>query len=131
MALVQLLACVELLKAVGARNKNVILIDRQGVIFQGRKENMNQWKSGHAVETKFRTLEEALNDADVFLGLSVKGAVTKTMVKSMAKNPIIFAMANLFQIMPDEIKSVRSDAIIATGRSDFQIKQCSWFSIHF
>ncbi len=114
------IACVELLKAVGARNKNVILIDRQGVIFQGRKENMNQWKSGHAVETKFRTLEEALNDADVFLGLSVKGAVTKSMVKSMAKNPIIFAMANpVPEIMPDEIKSVRSDAIIATGRSDF------------
>ena len=114
------IACVELLKAVGARNKNVILIDRQGVIFQGRKENMNQWKSGHAVETKFRTLEEALNDADVFLGLSVKGAVTKSMVKSMANNPIIFAMANpVPEIMPDEIKSVRSDAIIATGRSDF------------
>ena len=114
------IACVELLKAVGARNKNVILIDRQGVIFQGRKDNMNQWKSGHAVETKFRTLEEALNDADVFLGLSVKGAVTKSMVKSMAKNPIIFAMANpVPEIMPDEIKSVRSDAIIATGRSDF------------
>ena len=100
------IACVELLKAIGARNKNVILIDRQGVIFQGRKENMNQWKSGHAVETKFRTLEEALNDADVFLGLSVKGAVTKSMVKSMAKNPIIFAMANpVPEIMPDEIKS--------------------------
>ena len=114
------IACVELLKAIGARNKNVILIDRQGVIFQGRKENMNQWKSGHAVETKFRTLEEALNDADVFLGLSVKGAVTKSMVKSMANNPIIFAMANpVPEIMPDEIKSVRSDAIIATGRSDF------------
>ena len=114
------IACVELLKAVGARNKNVILIDRQGVIFQGRKDNMNQWKSGHAVETKFRTLEEALNDADVFLGLSVKGAVTKSMVKSMANNPIIFAMANpVPEIMPDEIKSVRSDAIIATGRSDF------------
>ena len=114
------IACVELLKAIGARNKNVILIDRQGVIFQGRKDNMNQWKSGHAVETKFRTLEEALNDADVFLGLSVKGAVTKSMVKSMANNPIIFAMANpVPEIMPDEIKSVRSDAIIATGRSDF------------
>ncbi len=114
------IACVELLKAIGAKNNHVILIDRQGVIFQGRKENMNQWKSGHAVNTKLRTLEDALNDADVFLGLSVKGAVTKKMVKSMADNPIIFAMANpIPEIMPDEIKSVRGDAIIATGRSDF------------
>ncbi len=114
------IACVELLKAIGAQNKNVILIDRKGVIFKGRKDNMNQWKSGHAVETKIRTLEEALNGADVFLGLSVKGAVSKPMVKSMAQNPIIFAMANpIPEIMPHEIKSVRDDAIIATGRSDF------------
>ena len=114
------IACVELIKAMGARNDNVILVDRQGVIYQGRDSNMNQWKSGHAVKTKARSLAEALIDADAFLGLSVEGAVNKKMVKSMAKNPIIFAMANPTpEIMPEEIKEVRDDAIIATGRSDY------------
>ncbi len=114
------IACVELIKAMGAKNENVILVDRKGIIFQGRKENMNQWKSGHTVKTNKRTLDEALVNADAFLGLSVKGAVSKKMVKSMAKKPIIFAMANPTpEIMPEEVKKVRSDAIIATGRSDY------------
>ena len=114
------IACVELLKAMGAQSQNVILVDREGVIFRGRQTNMNQWKSGHTVETKSRTLEDALKGADVFLGLSVPGSVTKEMVKNMADKPIIFAMANpIPEIMPEEIKSVRSDAIIATGRSDY------------
>ncbi len=114
------IACVELIKAMGAKNENVVLVDRQGVIYQGRDSNMNQWKSGHATKTNCRTLEDALKNADVFLGLSVEGAVTKKMVKSMTKNPIIFAMANpVPEIMPEEIKEVRNDAIIATGRSDY------------
>ena len=114
------IACVELLKAMGAQNKNVILVDRDGVIYKGRQSNMNQWKSGHTVDTKARTLEDALRGADVFLGLSVPGSVTKDMVKSMASKPIIFAMANpIPEIMPEDVKDVRSDAIIATGRSDY------------
>ncbi|MDA9171515.1 NADP-dependent malic enzyme [Alphaproteobacteria bacterium] len=114
------IACVELLKAMGAKNKNIILVDRDGVIFKGRQTNMNQWKSGHTVDTKARTLKDAIMDADVFLGLSVPGSVTKEMVLSMSKKPIIFAMANPTpEIMPEEVKSVRSDAIIATGRSDY------------
>ena len=114
------IACVELLKAMGAKNENIILVDRDGVIFKGRQTNMNQWKSGHTVDTKARTLEDAIMDADVFLGLSVPGSVTKEMVLSMSEKPIIFAMANPTpEIMPEEVKSVRSDAIIATGRSDY------------
>ena len=114
------IACVDLIKAMGAKNDNVILVDRTGVIYQGRKMNMNQWKSAHAAKTKFRTLEDALKGADAFLGLSVEGAVTKKMVKSMANSPIIFAMANpIPEIMPEKIKEVREDAIIATGRSDY------------
>ncbi|MDC0226942.1 NADP-dependent malic enzyme [Alphaproteobacteria bacterium] len=114
------IACVELLKAMGAQNKNIILVDRDGVIYKGRQSNMNQWKSGHTVDTKARTLEDALKGADVFLGLSVPGSVSKKMVKNMANKPIIFAMANPTpEIMPEDIKTVRSDAIIATGRSDY------------
>ena len=114
------IACVELLKAMGAKNNNIILVDRDGVLYQGRQSNMNQWKSGHTVNTKLRTLKDALKNADVFLGLSVPGSVTKEMVKSMAEKPIIFAMANpIPEIMPEDVKSVRSDAIIATGRSDY------------
>ena len=95
------------------------MIDRTGVIFQGR-EKLNQWKSGHAIETTDRTLDDAINNADVFLGLSAKGALTQAMVKKMAKNPIIFACANPDpEITPEEIEEVRSDAIIATGRSDY------------
>ena len=115
------IACLELLKSMGLKNNNAILCDTKGVIYKGRKDGMNQWKSAHAVETKSRTLAEAMEGADVFLGLSVKGAVTKAMVKSMAEKPIIFAMANPDpEILPEEVKEVRDDAIIATGRSDYQ-----------
>ncbi|MDB5487768.1 MAG: tme [Reyranella sp.] len=114
------IACIELVKAMGMPHENAILCDTKGVIFQGRTEGMNQWKSAHAVRTKARTLEEAMKGADVFFGLSVKGAVTKEMVKSMADRPIIFAMANPDpEITPEDVKAVRSDAIIATGRSDY------------
>jgi malate dehydrogenase (oxaloacetate-decarboxylating)(NADP+) len=114
------IACIELVKAMGMPHENAVLVDTKGVIYQGRTEGMNQWKSAHAVRTKARTLEEAMVGADVFFGLSVKGAVTKAMVKSMADKPIIFAMANPDpEITPEDVKSVRSDAIVATGRSDY------------
>ncbi|GAA0553246.1 malate dehydrogenase (oxaloacetate-decarboxylating)(NADP+) [Rhizomicrobium palustre] len=114
------IACLELLKTMGLPSANAVLCDSKGVIYRGRTSGMNQWKSAHAVDTTARTLEEALVDCDVFLGLSVKGAVTKEMVKTMAKAPIIFAMANPDpEITPEEVKSVRSDAIVATGRSDY------------
>jgi malate dehydrogenase (oxaloacetate-decarboxylating)(NADP+) len=114
------IACTELIKAVGVPQDNVIMCDSKGVIYQGRTEGMNQWKSAHAAKTDLRTLAEALDGADVFLGLSVKGAVTAEMVKTMAPNPIIFAMANPNpEITPPEAKAARPDAIIATGRSDY------------
>ncbi|MBT8153586.1 NADP-dependent malic enzyme [Epibacterium ulvae] len=114
------IACIELLKSMGARHENCIVCDTKGVIYQGRTEGMNQWKSAHAVTTDLRTLEEAMNGADVFLGVSVKGAVTQDMVKSMADNPVIFAMANPDpEITPEEAHEVRVDAIVATGRSDY------------
>ncbi|MRU15558.1 NADP-dependent malic enzyme [Roseovarius sp. A21] len=114
------IACIELLKAMGARHENCIACDTKGVIYQGRTEGMNQWKSAHAITTDLRTLEEAMKDADVFLGVSVKGAVTQDMVASMADNPVIFAMANPDpEITPEEAHEVRPDAIVATGRSDY------------
>jgi malate dehydrogenase (oxaloacetate-decarboxylating)(NADP+) len=114
------IACLELLKTMGLPNANAILCDSKGVIYRGRTDGMNQWKSAHAVETKARSLADALVDCDVFLGLSVKGAVTQDMVKTMAKAPIIFAMANPDpEITPEEVKAVRPDAIVATGRSDY------------
>jgi malate dehydrogenase (oxaloacetate-decarboxylating)(NADP+) len=114
------IACLELLKAVGFAPENLILCDTKGVIYQGRTEGMNQWKSAHAVKTSARTLEQALIDADVFFGLSVKGAVTQDMVKMMAPQPIIFAMANPDpEITVEEVAAVRTDAIMATGRSDY------------
>ncbi|MFY9288720.1 MAG: NADP-dependent malic enzyme [Alphaproteobacteria bacterium] len=114
------IACVELFKALGVPHDSVIMCDTKGVIYKGRTEGMNQWKSAHAVETKLRTLDEALKGADIFVGLSAKGAVTPSMVKDMAKNPIIFAMANPDpEITPEEVRSVRQDAIVATGRSDY------------
>ncbi len=113
------MACTNLFKKSGVPQKNITMIDRQGVIFRGR-ENLNQWKSSHAIETKDRDLNDAITNADVFLGLSAKGALTKDMVKKMAKNPIIFACANPDpEITPEEIEEVRDDAIIATGRSDY------------
>ena len=115
------IACLELLKAMGLPHENAILCDTKGVIYKGRTDGMNQWKSAHAVETKARSLTDAMKDADVFLGLSVKGAVSKEMVKSMAKNPVIFAMANPDpEITPEDVHSVRDDAIVATGRSDYE-----------
>jgi malate dehydrogenase (oxaloacetate-decarboxylating)(NADP+) len=114
------IACVELVKAMGIHPQNVILADTKGVIYRGRTEGMNQWKSAHAVETKARTLAEAMEGADCFMGLSVKGAVTPAMVRSMAAHPIIFAMANPDpEITPDEARAVRPDCIVATGRSDY------------
>src|SRR5579875_1149136 len=114
------IACLELLKAIGFKPENLILCDTKGVIYQGRKEGMNQWKSAYAVNTRKRSLAEAVEGADVFFGLSVKGAMTKEMVKSMADKPIIFAMANPDpEITPEEVAQVRTDAIMATGRSDY------------
>jgi malate dehydrogenase (oxaloacetate-decarboxylating)(NADP+) len=114
------IACLELMKAMGVRHDNVILCDTAGVIYRGRENGMNQWKSAHAARTKARTLAEALDGADVFFGLSAAGAVTKEMVASMAAKPIIFAMANPDpEITPEEVAEIRSDAIVATGRSDY------------
>ena len=114
------LSVLNLVKRLGVKDENAIVLDSRGVIYQGRKEYMDQWKAPHAVDTKLRTLEEAMVGADVFFGLSVAGIVTKDMVKSMAPNPIIFAMANPDpEILPEDIKAVRDDAIIATGRSDY------------
>ncbi|MFD2738397.1 NADP-dependent malic enzyme [Sulfitobacter aestuarii] len=114
------IACLELLKAMGAQHNNCIMCDTKGVIYQGRSEGMNQWKSAHAAVTELRTLEEAMKGADVFLGVSAKGAVTAQMVADMADNPVIFAMANPDpEITPEEAHAVRIDAIVATGRSDY------------
>jgi malate dehydrogenase (oxaloacetate-decarboxylating)(NADP+) len=114
------IACVELLKAMGMHPQNITLADTKGVVYQGRTEGMNQWKSAHAVVTKARTLTEALEGADVFFGLSVKGALTQDMVRAMAPKPIIFAMANPDpEITPEEARAASPDAIIATGRSDY------------
>ncbi|HET6321481.1 MAG TPA: NADP-dependent malic enzyme [Hyphomicrobium sp.] len=114
------IACLELAVALGIPKQNVILCDTKGVVYQGRKEGMNQWKSAYAAKTKARTLADALQGADVFFGLSAKGAMTQDMVRSMAPNPIIFAMANPDpEITPEEVAAVRDDAIVATGRSDY------------
>src|SRR6516164_5566607 len=114
------IACLELLRAVGFDPENLVLCDTKGVIYRGRSEGMNQWKSGYAVKTSARTLGQALIDADVFFGLSAKGAVTQDMVKLMAPDPIIFAMANPDpEITVEEVAAVRGDAIMATGRSDY------------
>ncbi|MFN3944237.1 MAG: NADP-dependent malic enzyme [Allosphingosinicella sp.] len=114
------IACTELIKAMGVRHENVIMCDRKGVIWQGRGEGMDQWKSAHAVPTDARTLGEALVGADVFLGLSAAGALKPDMVMAMADRPIIFAMANPDpEITPPEARAARPDAIIATGRSDY------------
>jgi len=114
------IACVALLKSMGLPNGNVTLCDTKGVVYRGRTTGMNQWKSAHAVDTDARTLAQALVGADVFIGLSAKGAVTVEMIKSMAARPIIAAMANPDpEIAPEEVKAVRPDAIVATGRSDY------------
>jgi len=114
------IACAELIKNIGVPGQNIIMCDRTGVIYQGREKSMNQWKSAYAVETSTRTLAEAMEGADVFIGLSVKDAVSQDMAKSMAERPIIFAMANPDpEIKPEDVAAVLPDAIIATGRSDY------------
>ncbi|MFZ3181572.1 MAG: NADP-dependent malic enzyme [Methylocystis silviterrae] len=114
------IACLDLAKAMGFGPRNVILCDTKGVVYRGRQEGMNQWKSAHAVDTTARTLAEALEGADIFYGLSVKGALTPNMLRSMADNPIVFAMANPDpEITPEEARATRADVIIATGRSDY------------
>ena len=113
------MACANLFKKTGVPQNNITMIDRKGVIYKGR-ENLNKWKSIHAIDTKNRTLLDAINNSDVFLGLSAKGTLTKKMVRTMAKNPIIFACANPDpEISPEEVEEVRRDAIVATGRSDY------------
>jgi malate dehydrogenase (oxaloacetate-decarboxylating)(NADP+) len=114
------IACLELLRAIGFDPENLVLCDTKGVIYRGRTEGINQWKSAYAVKTSARTLGQALIDADVFFGLSAKGAVSQDMVKLMAPDPIIFAMANPDpEITVEEVAAVRGDAIMATGRSDY------------
>ncbi len=114
------IACLELLKSMGVKGENIVLCDTKGVVYRGRTEGMNQWKSAHAVDTKARTLSDAMVGCDVFLGLSAKGALTPDMVRSMAASPIIFAMANPDpEITPEDAKAVRGDVIVATGRSDY------------
>jgi malate dehydrogenase (oxaloacetate-decarboxylating)(NADP+) len=114
------IACTELMKAMGMRHENVILCDTKGVVYQGRTDGMNQWKSAHAVKTEARSLEDAMKGADVFFGLSAKGAVTSDMLRSMAANPIVFAMANPDpEITPEDALATRGDVIMATGRSDY------------
>ena len=114
------IACLDLLTAMGMPKANVVFCDTKGVIYQGREEGMNQWKSAYAARTKARTLAEALEGADAFFGLSAKGAVSQAMVKSMASKPIVFAMANPDpEITPEEVAEARDDAIMATGRSDY------------
>ena len=113
------MACTNLIINAGVKKENITMIDTKGVIFKGR-DNINEWKSIYAIETKNRTLDDAIKDADVFLGLSSKGILTKNMVKKMSKNPIIFACANPDpEILPEDVEAVRKDAIVATGRSDY------------
>ncbi|WP_427452279.1 NADP-dependent malic enzyme [Litorimonas sp. WD9-15] len=114
------LSVLNLVKSLGVKDENAVVVDSRGVIYKGRTEYMDQWKAPHAVVTDMRSLSEAMEGADVFFGLSAAGIVSGEMVASMAPNPIIFAMANPDpEILPEEIKSVRDDAIIATGRSDY------------
>ena len=114
------IACIELIKSMGFSPDNIILCDTKGVVWQGRTEGMNQWKSAHAVKTDARTLADALDGADIVFGLSAKGAFTDAMIRSMAENPIIFAMANPDpEITPEDVAKIRTDAIMATGRSDY------------
>ncbi|MXW90169.1 MAG: NADP-dependent malic enzyme [Rhodospirillaceae bacterium] len=115
------IACAELIKAMGVPEDHVVMCDTRGVIYQGREQGMNQWKSAHAAATDARTLEDAVGGADVAVGLSVKGAFTGDMIKRMSAKPIVFALANPDpEITPEEVRTVRADAIVATGRSDYQ-----------
>ena len=114
------LSSLSLMKSLGVKPENATVVDLHGVIYRGRTEGMDQWKSVHAIDTDKRTLAEAMEGADVVLGLSAKGAITPAMVATMAPRPIIFAMANPDpEITPEEVLAVRKDAIVATGRSDY------------
>lgn len=114
------MACANIFFALGVKNENLMMTDSRGVIYKGRKDGMNEYKEKYAIDTNARTLGDAMNNADVFIGCSAKGVLTKDMVKTMASNPIIFAMANPDpEILPSEVEEVRDDAIMATGRSDF------------
>ena len=114
------IACLNLIKAYGANKNNCYMVDTKGVIYAGRKDGMNKWKEEQAIETDKRTLAEALDGADVFIGVSVKGALTKEMLTKMNHHPIIFAMANPDpEILPEEAREARADSIVATGRSDY------------
>lgn len=114
------IACVNLICSYGAKKQNCLMVDTKGVIYKGRTEGMNAWKEDHAVETECRTLSDAVRDCDVFIGVSAAGALTKDMVKTMGKDPIIFAMANPNpEITPEDAHEAREDAIVATGRSDY------------
>ncbi|WP_419172764.1 NADP-dependent malic enzyme [Halobacteriovorax sp.] len=114
------MACANIFFALGVKNENLMMTDSRGVIYKGRKDGMNEYKEKYAIDTDARTLGDAMNNADVFIGCSAKGVLTKDMVKTMASNPIIFAMANPDpEILPSEVEEVRDDAIMATGRSDF------------
>jgi len=113
------IACIELLKNLGIKNENATLVDLDGVLYKGRPD-LDEWRAAHAVDTTNRTLEEAINDADLFLGLSAPGVLTPEMLKTMNDKPIIFAMANPDpEITPEEAREARPDAIVATGRSDY------------
>ena len=113
------IACANLFKSNGVPNENIVMLDRKGVLYRGR-DNLDQWKSAHAIDTKLRTLKDAIKDADVFLGLSTKNVLSKDMIKTMAKNPIVFALANPDpEINPEDVHEARDDAIVATGRSDY------------
>ncbi|WP_126172171.1 NADP-dependent malic enzyme [Altericroceibacterium xinjiangense] len=114
------IACTALIKAMGVAHDHVTMCDRDGVIYRGREQGMDQWKSAHAIDTDARTLAEALDGADIFLGLSAAHALKPEWVKNMAERPIIFAMANpIPEILPEDARAVKADAIIATGRSDY------------
>lgn len=114
------IACLNLIKSYGANKDKCFMVDTKGVIYKGRTEGMNKYKEEHATVTDKRTLMDAIEGADVFIGVSVKGALSKEMVKRMNKDPIIFAMANPDpEILPEDAREARDDAIIATGRSDY------------
>ena len=114
------IACLKLIINYGAKPENCIMVDTKGVIYKGRKEGMSKWKEELAVDTTKRTLAEAVSGSDVFIGVSVKGALSADMLKKMNKDPIIFAMANPDpEILPEEARAIRPDAIVATGRSDY------------
>ncbi|HLF31061.1 MAG TPA: NADP-dependent malic enzyme [Xanthomonadales bacterium] len=114
------MACLDLLVNLGLRKDNILVVDRLGVIFAGRSEYMDSRKAGYAVDTAFRTLEEAIRGSDIFLGVSAGGVLSKAMVATMARQPIILALANPYpEILPEDAREARPDAIIATGRSDY------------